>query len=179
MEADVTSRYDSRRDAALLAAPLGKWARIGFLRGFAGIRKEILPVGAMALPSKVFAEVAYESLETVPRESEEYAARLAYINEVEEILRGKQNEFVENHYVNSIWGHVGDFVTAVMFVALGWALIATVGPFDHLTLFLLALMGIKIMFLQVSVHRAIGIAQQAFQTRREQIVLPWDRGTAQ
>ncbi|MDW9481771.1 hypothetical protein GOB57_24285 [Sinorhizobium meliloti] len=169
----VNSRYDAMGDANALAAPLSKWARIGFLRGFSGIRKEILPMGEMVLPSKAFSGVAWESLESIPHGGAEYEARHRYILEVEEILLQKQTQFVEDHYRNSMWGHVCDFVLALVFVVLMVALLMTVGPFSSLTLVLLALIGIKILFLQISVRRAIGIAQAAFQFSRDDVVLPW------
>lgn len=171
------NHYDAMEDATALAAPLRKWARIGFLRGFSGIRKEILPMGEMVLPSKAFAEVAWESLDSIPHESAEYEKRHRYVLEVEEILRQRQTQFVEDHYRNSVLGHVCDFLLALVFMALMAALIMTVGPFSSLTLSLLSLIGIKILFLQISVRRAIGIAQAAFKVSRDDIRLPWDKAT--
>lgn len=169
------SHYDAMGDATALAAPLRKWARIGFLRGFSGIRKEILPMGEMVLPSKAFSEVAWESLATIPHEGPEYEARHGYIIAVEEILRQRQTQFVEDHYRNSVWGHVCDFLLALVFIGLMVALLMTVGPFSSLTLILLSLIGVKIFFLQISVRRAIGIAQSAFKFSKEDIKLPWNR----
>jgi hypothetical protein len=167
--------YDALGDATALAAPLRKWARIGFLRGFSGIRKEIVPIGEMTLPSKAFSEVAWESLASIPHEDPEYEARHQYIMAVEEILRQRQTQFVEDHYRNSVWGHVCDFILAFVFVGLMVGLLMTVGPFSSLTLVLLMLIGIKIVFLQISVRRAIGIAQSAFKFSKDDIVLPWNK----
>ncbi|MBY3432834.1 hypothetical protein HFN89_01420 [Rhizobium laguerreae] len=175
---DGKRRYDAQGDATALAAPLLKWARIGFLRGFSGVRKEILPVGAMVLPSKAFGDVAWESLGSLPHEGEEYEERHRYILEVEEILRQRQSQFVEDHYRNSVWGHVCDFLMALVFVGLMIGLLRTVGPYSPLTIGLLSLIGIKILFLHVSVRRAIRIAQSAFQFSRDDIKLPWDAGAA-
>jgi hypothetical protein len=172
------SRYDAKGDANALAAPLRKWARIGFLRGFSGVRREILPMGAMVLPSKAFSEVAWESLEQTPSDTPEYEERHRYILDVEEILRQRQTQFVEDHYRNSVWGHVCDFLLAMLFAVLMVELLLTVGPLSVLTLVLLALIGVKIVFLHVSVRRAIRIAQSAFQVSHEDIKLPWDSGAA-
>lgn len=171
----VKIRYDAMADANALAAPLRKWARIGFLRGFSGVRKEILPMGQMVLPSKAFSVVAWESLDATPRDTPEYDERHRYILELEEILRQKQTQFVEDHYRNSVWGHICDFLLALVFVVLMIALMVKVGPFSSLTLALLALIGIKILFLQVSVRRAIRIAQDAFQFSLENVKLPWEQ----
>ncbi|MCS4088416.1 hypothetical protein [Rhizobium sp. BK176] len=170
------SQYDAMGDATTLAAPLRKWARIGFLRGFSGVRKEILPMGAMILPSKAFGDVAWESLNSISHEGEEYEARHRYVLEVEEILRQRQSQFVEDHYRNSVWGHICDFLLALVFVGLMIGLLTSVGPLSPLTIGLLSLIGIKIIFLHVSVRRAIRIAQSAFQFSRDDIKLPWDAG---
>ena len=170
----VASRYDAQGDAVALSAPLRKWARIGFLRGFSGVRKEILPVGEMVLPSKAFSEVAWENLASIPHETPEYAERHRYVMEVEEILRQRQTQFVEDHLRSSMWGHVCDFLLALLFLGLMAGLMFTVGPYSHLTLSLLGLIAMKILFLQISVRRAIGIAQSAFQFSREDVKLPWE-----
>lgn len=176
MTTDV-NHYDAQRDAAILVAPMRRWARIGFLRGFSGIRKEILPEGEMVLPSKAFSDVAWESLAEVSETSPEYAERHRYIMEVEEILRQRQTQFVENHLRNSMLGHVCDFLLALLLLGLMIALMVAVGPFSALTLSLFGLIGIKILFLQVSVRRAIDIAQAAFKFSREDVKLPWVDGT--
>jgi hypothetical protein len=177
MSSETAGAYDAQADAKVLAAPLKKWAWVGFLRGFSGFRKSMLPVGRFILPSTAFSEVAYASIDRERDGEEEYERRLAYIMAVEEILAGKQSEFVLNHYKNTIRGHVADFLLALLFVVLGGLLIYRVGPFSPLTWTMLSLIGIKIIFLQVSVRRAIGIAQDAFQAKKEDIVLPWTKST--
>jgi hypothetical protein len=168
-----TGRYDARKDATALAQPLRKWARIGFLRGFAGISKEILPLGEMVLPSRAFSEVAWESLHATPAGTPEYEARQRYVMEVEEILVDYQTTCVESHIRNFFYGKLCDFLMAVLFASLMIGLVLEVGAFSGLTLCLFALIFVKIFFLQVSVRRAIGIAQSAFRFSRDDIRLPW------
>lgn len=172
--ADGGERLDARRDAEALASPLASWARFGFLRGFSGMRKEILPDGAVVLPSKAFSVAAARSLSAMPADDPRLDARKLYVSEVEETLRGLQTEAVEAHYRNTIWGHVCDLAMALVFVALMAALIVEVGPYSKLTIGLLALIAAKIIFLQYSVRRAVRIAERAFMVSDRDIGLPWD-----
>nr|WP_250808363.1 hypothetical protein [Neorhizobium tomejilense] len=172
----ATGRYDAQKDAAALAAPLKKWARLGFLRGFSGIRKEMLPLGQMSLPSKAFSEVAWESLSATPADTPEYKERHRYVMEVEEILAQRQTRFVEDHIRNFFLGKLCDIFMALVFAALMIGLVLQVGAFSGLTLCLFALIFVKIFYLHVSVRRALGIAQAAFQCSRDDVRLPWASG---
>lgn len=169
-----TDGYDPSEKAEDLIAPLRRWAKFGFLRGFAGIRKEIVPEGEMVLPSKAFMEAARENLKDLDDKSQEFRERMRYVTEVEAILRRQQRELIDAHWRNSLLGHVGDLLLALVFVALMVALVVKVGPFSWLTIGLIGLIGIKILFLQVSVNKALRIAQKAFMFEKSNIAFPWD-----
>lgn len=163
--------WDAAAAAEALAAPLRAWAWTGFLRGFSGTRKEVLPLGSMRLPSKAFTEVAMAEIEGAS--GEEYEARHRYILEVEEALRRKQNEFIRLHYRNTVWGHAADFALGLTMAGLMIGLICRVGPYSPVTPILMGLIALKGAFLHCSVKRAIRIADRAFDVRNEDVLLPW------
>lgn len=174
MSTPTVLEFDAEKDADALGAPLAKWARLGFMRGFSGIRKEVLPEGAMTLPSKAFGEAAASSMSVIGLPEGERTRREAYVEDVQERLRVLQNGYIQAHYRNSLWGHVADFVMALLIVALTVTLLWEFGVFSHYALFLVFLLAAKTIFLRVSVIRAFKIAQTAFKTNPASIVLPWD-----
>jgi hypothetical protein len=48
---EIKRNYDSDIIVEQLSAPMKKWAKMGFMRGFVGLRTEALPKGKMVLPS--------------------------------------------------------------------------------------------------------------------------------
>lgn len=170
---DTIPAYNARADAAAIGVALEKWARIGFLRGFAGVRSSIIPEGQMKLPSAVFHELAIKNLENDLGSEEEKRRRVRYIDEVTAYLTNQQSYYIEEHYKKSVWGHLMDFVSASIFVVLGGLLIYQFGPFHPVTLVLIGLFGVKLLFLWASVRRMISIAQNAFNHDAEKIRLPW------
>jgi hypothetical protein len=165
--------YDAKADADLLAQPLKKWANIGFLRGFAGVRNEIIPGGEVTLPSSVFHRVAIDQIGYGNPSKEEMAKRLKYVEDVVAMLSQSQAHYVEEHYKRSIYGHIADFITALIMTGLIIGLFQTYGYFHPLALSLVGLLGAKLLFLFVSVRRMIKIARNTFAKQTMNISLPW------
>lgn len=165
--------YDAERDAARFATPLRNWARVGFLRGFSGMRNAIIPQGEVSLPSAVFNEIAHQHLRDGEASDDEVAKRSRYIDEVTNILTEMQGHYIELHYRRSIQGHLVDFVSALLFVGLMGGLIYQYGPYHPIPLTLIGLLASKMIFLWISVRRMVGIAQKTFNRDTHSIKLPW------
>ncbi|TLX16637.1 hypothetical protein [Rhizobium sp. MHM7A] len=169
--------YDSKADAALFAESLRSWAKLGFWRGFAGVRSEIIPGGKITLPSVAFHKKATEILELNSPDAEELKRREYYIDEVMAMLSLHQQHYIDQHYKRSILGHIVDVIVGLVMVALMGGLFYTYGPFHPVPLSLVGLMGVKLIFLFVSVRRMIKIAQNTFTSKAAMIRIPWDAET--
>lgn len=163
--------YDAVKDAEELAEPMRRWARIGFMKGFAGVRTEVLPKGRVSLPSAAFHDAATKGLDEV--EEEEAARRRAYIAAVEARLREVQAQSIQQHYARSVMGRIADFALGLMVVALAVGLIFRFGAFHPVTLAFLVLFAAKLAFMQVSVRRFLKVADEAFNQQADRIRLPW------
>ena len=169
------SVYDAHKDADDLLKPLKKWASIGFLRGFSFTRREVVPEGFMALPSTVFLKVATESLKESQVDKDERASREKYVQEVEEILRERQNKLVDAHFKSSVIGRVLDILLGLAFVLLMVTLFLSVGPFSKFTISFMVGMSLILMLLQLSVGRFIKVAEAAFFMEKTSVKLPWSK----
>lgn len=167
--------YDAERDAEELASPMRRWARIGFMRGFAGIRAEVLPKGKVSLPSAAFHAAATKGIEEVGEE--EAARRHAYISAVESKLRKVQATSIQDHFVKATLGQVADIAIGILVLSLTIGLIARFGPFHPVTFVFLVLFAMKLGFMQLSARRFLKAADEAFNQQAEDIRLPWSDET--
>lgn len=173
MSAPGTLAYDAKADAATFSNSLRSWANIGFLRGLSGTRQEMIPGGEMKLPSAVFHSKAMASIDLDNPDSKEKENRERYINEVMAILTERQAHYIEQHYQRSILGHIVDFGAGLVVIALIAGLFWTYGAFHPISLSIVGLLGLKLIFLFISVRRMIRIAQSTFTTRAAAIRIPW------
>lgn len=169
--------YDSHADAALFAESLRSWAKLGFWRGFAGVRSEIIPGGQLTLPSVAFDKKAREILETGSPDADERKRREDYIDEVIAMLSLHQQHYIDQHYKRFILGHIVDVIVGLVVIALMSGLFYTYGPFHPVPLSLVGLLGLKLIFLFVSVRRMIKIAQNTFTSKAAMIRIPWAADT--
>ena len=170
--------YDSQADAALFAESLRSWAKLGFWRGFAGVRSEIIPGGQLTLPSVAFDKKAREILEIGSPDGVELKKRENYIDEVIATLSLHQQQYIDQHYKRFIMGHIVDVVVGLVMIALMAGLFYTYGPFHPIPLSLVGLLGLKLIFLFVSVRRMIKIAQNTFTSKAAMIRIPWAADTS-
>jgi hypothetical protein len=168
--------YDAEGDAARFAEPLEAWANIGFLRGFSGMRGPMIPEGQVSLPSAVFHEIASSHIDDEAPSADEVERRTRYVHAVTDLLREKQTHYIDAHYRRTVQGHVVDFVTAAVFMALIVGLIYQYGPYHPLALVLIGMIGVKMIFLSYSVRRMVKIAQTTFKRETHTIWLPWQKG---
>jgi hypothetical protein len=166
--------YDAKGDAALFAESLRSWAKLGFWRGFAGVRSEIIPGGKMTLPSQAFHKKANEFLELGSPDAEELKRREYYMDEVIAMLTSHQQHYIDQHYKRFILGHIVDVIVGLVVIALMAGLFYTYGPFHPVPLSLVGLLGVKLIFLFLSVRRMIKIAQNTFTSKAAMIRIPWD-----
>lgn len=166
--------YDAKTDAALFAESLRAWAKLGFWRGFAGIRSEIIPGGQMTLPSAAFYKKATEILGENDPDETELEIRKIYIENVLSRLSEHQSSYIDQHYKGFIIGHIVDIAVGLTVIALMTGLFYTYGPFHPVPLSLVGLLGIKLIFLFVSVRRMIKIAQNTFTSKAAMIRIPWE-----
>lgn len=171
--------YDAKTDAASFVGSLRSWAKLGFLRGFAGVRGEIIPGGKMTLPSSAFHRKATESLEVGSPDADELQRRKQYMVEVSALLSEHQSFYIDQHYKRFILGHVVDIAVGLVVVGLMAGLFYTFGPFHPVPLSLAALLGVKLIFLFLSVRRMIKIAQHTFTSKAAMIRIPWEAETDQ
>jgi len=163
--------YDAENDAEKLSEPMRKWAQVGFMKGFAGVRGEVLPKGRVSLPSAAFHDAATEGLDQVsPEEAER---RKAYIAAVEARLREVQAKSIQDHFMRAAWGRVADLAVGVLVVVLTIGLIVRVGAFHPVTFVFLVLFAAKLAFMQLSVRRFLKVADEAFNQQADRIRLPW------
>jgi len=174
MGATEAAAYDAEGDALRISAPIRKWKGMGFLRGFAGIGKEVLPKGRMSLPSAAFHEAASEGLEEVEDEAER-KRRAAYIAAVEGKLREVQAEAIAGHFQMAALGRLADAALGLFVIALTVGLLVRMGPFHPITFAFLTLFAVKLVFMHFSVTKMLGEANVAFLAEPSQIDLPWDR----
>lgn len=172
MNAEPTAKYDAGADAERLLVTIRKWAGMGFLRGFAGIRQEILPKGKMSLPSAAFHEAAVAGLDELTDEAE-VARRRAYIDEVESKLRETQASAINEHFRKAALGQVADAALGFFVIALTIGLLWRVGPFNPLTFVFLILFAAKLAFMHFTVRKMLNAATKAFKSHPDDIVLPW------
>ncbi len=125
------------------------------------------------MPSSVFRRMALERLDDGSPSEDEKARRQKYIDEVVTQLSVHQAHYIEEHYKRSIIGHIADFFTALIIASLIGGLFYTYGFFHPLALGLVALLGVKLLFLFFSVRRMIKIARNTFAAQTMSIVLPW------
>lgn len=166
--------YDARSDADRLAAPLLHWSRLGFLRGFAGMRSDLGPKGRVVLPSAAFHEASLRAVgDPVAVGDDEYRARLAYVNEVEAILQGIQSDVIADHYAKAKQGWAVD-------LAMGWliVLLAVVswyffGMLHPLTISVLVVLPALSVAVQLVARHRIASAMKAFRMEASEIRMPW------
>lgn len=169
-------KYDPISDAERLAAPLQEWTRLGFLRGFAGMRSDLGPKGKMCLPSAAFHQAAFASLNSPVGDADEKAARLAYIKTVESSLTRIQTQAIDEHYAKATKGWITDLAVGLITLvicALAWWHLGLQHP---LTISLVALISMKTIIIQLVVRRIIGDAMKAFAATTTDIRLPWTVG---
>lgn len=164
--------YDAEMDAEKLSVPMKKWARMGFLRGFAGVRGEVLPKGKMSLPSAAFHEAATRGLQDIGN-PDEFERRHVYISAVESKLREVQAEAISDHFRKAALGRAADFALGFMVIALTAGLIVRLGAFHPLTFVFLILFAAKLLFMHLSVRGMLNAANAAFKTQASEVRLPW------
>lgn len=166
-------KYDPIIDSERYAAPLQEWARLGYLRGFAGMRSDLGPKGKMSLPSAAFHQAAMASIDTPPGDPEEMRARRTYVEAVEANLMEIQSEVIDDHYAKAMRGWVMDFIVGV--ISLGICLLAwwQLGLYHPLTIALLVLISLKTIIIQYVVRRMIAGTMKAFAAKTSDIRLPW------
>lgn len=169
------NKYNSDVLVSQLSAPMKKWAEMGFMRGFAGVRTEVLPKGKMVLPSAAFNELAKRSLREGEPNPEEFEIRTAYVAEVDQKLREMQGEAINRHFKFAAIGQMVDIGMALGILALIAGLLIRVGPFHPLTMALIFLLAIKLLFVRHSARRLLNIAQDAFKAKADKIRLPWTK----
>lgn len=172
MEVSEAGAYDAEGDAWRISASMRKWKSIGFLRGFAGIREEVLPKGKMSLPSAAFHEAASEGLDGI-EDTAEQGRRKAYIATVESRLREIQAEAISGHFRMAALGRMADMALGLFVIGLTAGLLIRLGPFDPLTFAFLVLFAAKLGFMHISVVRMLRKANVAFLVDPSQIALPW------
>lgn len=170
---DNKKPYEIAEDVTLISAPMAKWAGLGFLRGFASIRNELLPKGSSKLPSAAFQEKATAHLLDNNPDEHERSRRVAYINRVEQELREREEQAVHKHYIHSIWGQITDLIMACGLLALIIGLLCIKGAFHPLTLIFISLLIVKILFMHWTIRGIINVARSAFRAEKSDITLPW------
>lgn len=170
---DMKRKYDSDEIVSQLSAPMKKWAAMGFMRGFAGLRTEALPKGKMVLPSAAFNEIAQQTLKEGDPTDEEIQVRKTYVAEVDQKLREMQGEAINRHFKFAAIGQSVDIMMAIAIVALVVGLLVRVGAYHPLTISLIFLLAVKLLFVRHSAKRVLNIAQAAFKSKADQIRLPW------
>lgn len=173
MGAEPKATYNAKSDAEKLSASMKKWASIGFLRGFSGIREEVLPKGKMNLPSAAFHEAATRDIETVTDEMERMR-RLSYIAAVEAKLREAQAEYINAHFTKAAFGQAVDMALGLAVIAMTVGLIVRVGAFHPLTFAFLVLFALKLVFMHFTVRHMLKAASKGFRSEASEISLPWD-----
>lgn len=166
--------YDARDDALALAKPLRTWARMGFLRGFVGMRRDLGPSGRMVLPSTAFYEAAMAGLaDPLPANAAEASARLAYVEEVEGMLQALQTSLVHEHYRKALHGRIVDiavgFLSAVL-VGLSWVELGIEHP---VTVGILLILSAKAILIHIFIRRMVSGAMGAFLASASDVRLPW------
>jgi hypothetical protein len=170
---EIKRNYDSDIIVEQLSAPMKKWAKMGFMRGFVGLRTEALPKGKMVLPSAAFNEVALKAIDEGKPTYEEMTLRTRFVAEVDQKLREMQGEAINRHFKFATIGQFVDIVMAIGITILIVGLLIRVGPYHPITMALVPLFGVKLLFVRHSAKRVLNIAQQAFKSKADQIGLPW------
>lgn len=166
--------FDSRADAERLAAPLRAWARLGFLRGFAGTRSDLGPKGRLVMPSAAFREAVQASLGGAsPVDEHEAQARRRYVEDVETYLHDFQSNVVVDHYRKAFLGWCVDLAMGWTIVAIAVAAWYFLGIHHPATMTLLVLLSAKVVLIQVFVRRRISQAMVAFRSSSADVSLPW------
>jgi len=166
--------YDARGDADRLAVSLHQWARLGFLRGFAGMRSDLGPKGRVVLPSAAFREAAAAAIgkpESVGEE--EYGARAAYVEEVESILHSIQSDVIADHYGRANLGWAVDLAMGwliVLFAAIAWYFVGIMHP---VTISILVVLPALSVAVQLVARKKIAAAMKAFRMESSEIRMPW------
>ena len=169
----MKNRYNSDDIVSQLSVPMQKWAAMGFMRGFAGIRSEVLPKGKMILPSAAFTEIAKNAVSDGNPSEEELEIRKAYVADVDLKLRQMQGDAINKHFKFAAIGQLFDIGMAVGILALIAGLLIRVGPMHPLTMSLIFLLAVKLLFVRHSAKRVLNIAQVAFKSKADKIRLPW------
>lgn len=172
-------KYDAERDANQLAAPLLAWQRLGFLRGFAGMRTDLGPKQPMVLPSAAFREACEHGIENPPPDNdEELRARQSYIEEMNRLLLDFQADSVREHYRKAFLGWAVD-------MAMGWYLVLIaglawyyLGIYHPLMMAVLIFIPVKAVIIHLYVRRKIAHAMKAFSASSSDVKLPWQQQDA-
>lgn len=170
---DLNIKYDSDHIVSQLSAPMKKWAEMGFMRGFVGLKTEALPKGKMVLPSAAFNEVASKFIGNGMPTNEELALRKKFIAEVDQKLREMQGDAINRHFKFATIGQFVDILMALVITMLIIGLLIRVGPYHPVTMGLITLLGVKLLFVRHSAKRVLDLAQSAFKSKADQIRLPW------
>lgn len=165
--------YNADLDIEKLSKNISKWGTIGFLRGFAGVRAEVLPKGKMNLPSAAFYEAALKMLNIGDPCDQEREYRVQYINTVEARLREIQAKAINEHFAKATYGQILDGVLALFILFLATSLILSVGGTHWITMLLIFLMAIKLLYMRWAVKRMLAISQEAFKAKVDDIKVPW------
>lgn len=167
--------YNSARHEIVerLSAPINKWARMGFLRGFCGMRTEALPAGRMTLPSAAFNDIATRCLLHGAPDEEETEVRKRFILDVDEDLRAAQSSAIKKHFKYAAIGQIFDIIMAISIIAIFIGLVVNVGVFEPLAFMLILLLSISLIALRISANRVVKVAEQAFKVQADDIRLPW------
>lgn len=170
------SPYDAKADAERYAANLRRWASHGFIRGFAGGRRETLPAGASMLPSEAFHLFALNELAADSSTGEERALRERYFANVEAFLTAAQQEAVDHHYRMSLWGAAADGALSLASLVGGYLLIQTIGAFHPVTFVFLLALPTAFFMMAFATRRVVNLSRIAFHAEAETFTLPWERG---
>lgn len=165
--------YDAKKDIGILSENMRKWASLGFMRGFAGLRSELFPIGQTTLASAAFLEVAQHQMTAGSPDVDEQARRKAYIEAVEGGLRECQVDSVHRHHLHAILGQIADLLMAMALLAIIFGLIYVKGAFHPLTLTFISLLAVKILFMHWTIRKIVNVAKAAFMTNSDDIKLPW------
>lgn len=171
------SAYDARSDATRYAANLRRWASSGFVRGLAGMRSEVLPAGAMQLPSEAFHEFATKTMTDDVSVGDERSAREAYLSDVEDMLSEAQQGAIEQHHVLSLWGYLADITISLVSIAVGFVTVLTFGVFHPVTAVFLVATGTAFFMLSFAAKRVVTLSRLVFHAETATFSLPWDDQT--
>lgn len=167
MITENNKKYNALNDAKLLIKPLKYWSLLGFLRGFLGLRKNILEKNEL-LPSFVFQRYAENNIG-----EDNLEQKKKYIDDVVEYLIKEQSLLATKHYDYYLRGILVDFALSAILIFSMFCLFFLFGYKNIITFVVLFLIVLKIFLIRVIAKYIMNNTKRTFSLSEIDIKLPW------